>query len=512
MPDTATLDKSAAKSGAKAQHFDVLVVGAGISGVGAAYHLQDQCPGMSYVVLEALEDFGGTWLMHKYPGIRSDSDLYTFGYRFKPWTGNPIATAEEIRTYMDEVIEENDLKRHIRYQHKILSADWSDADNLWTIHATRTDTNEDLVFTCGFLWMCQGYYRHSEGYTPDWPDMDKFKGDIIHPQTWPENYDYKGKKVVVIGSGATTATIVPAMAPDCEHITVLQRSPTYFVPGRNENEVADMLRLLEIDEEWIHEITRKAVLYNQAELTRRSFEEPEVVKQELIDGVKELLPEGYDVDKHFTPKYRPWRQRVAFVPDGDLFAGIKAGKASMVTDEIERFTEKGILLKSGEELEADIIITATGFNLCALGDIAFSRNGEAIKFNETVTYRGMMFTGMPNMVWVFGYFRASWTLRVDMVGDFVCRLLKKMQQNGAKKIEVALRPEDKDMPILDWIDTENFNPGYIMRNMHLLPKRGDKPEWQHNQDYWTERKEFPDIDLDDAAFVYTRADQISDVA
>jgi cation diffusion facilitator CzcD-associated flavoprotein CzcO len=476
--------------------------GAGISGVGAAYHLQDQMPGTSFVVLDAMEDFGGTWWMHRYPGIRSDSDLYTFGYRFKPWTGKPIATAEEIRTYMGEVIEENDLARHIRYKHRILSAEWSDETKLWTIHATRTDTNEDFVFTCGFLWMCQGYYRHSEGYTPEWPDMDKFKGDIIHPQTWPEDYDYKGKKVIVIGSGATTATIVPAMAPDCEHITVLQRSPTYFVPGRNENEVADFLRMLEIDESWIHEITRRSVLFMQGELTRRSAEEPDVVAKELIGNVKELLPEGYDVDKHFTPKYRPWRQRVAFVPEGDLFAGIKSGKASMVTDEIDRFTEKGILTKSGEELEADLIITATGFNLCSMGDIAFSVNGKPVDFHDTVTYRGMMFTGVPNMAWIFGYFRASWTLRVDMVGDFICRLLKHMQQKGAKKVSVALREEDKDMPILDWIDPEDFNPGYIMRNMHLLPKRGTKRDWQHTQDYWAEQKEFPLIDLDDEAFVY----------
>ena len=501
MPDTATLDKTTATSGA-AEHFDVLIVGAGISGVGAAYHLQDQMPGTSFVVLDAMEDFGGTWWMHRYPGIRSDSDLYTFGYRFKPWTGKPIATAEEIRTYMGEVIEENDLARHIRYKHRILSAEWSDETNLWTIHATRTDTNEDLVFTCGFLWMCQGYYRHSEGYTPEWPDMDKFKGDIIHPQTWPEDYDYKGKKVIVIGSGATTATIVPAMAPDCEHITVLQRSPTYFVPGRNENEVADFLRMLEIDESWIHEITRRSVLFMQGELTRRSAEEPDVVAKELIGNVKELLPEGYDVDKHFTPKYRPWRQRVAFVPEGDLFAGIKSGKASMVTDEIDRFTEKGILTKSGEELEADLIITATGFNLCSMGDIAFSVNGKPVDFHDTVTYRGMMFTSVPNMAWIFGYFRASWTLRVDMVGDFICRLLKHMQQKGAKKVSVALREEDKDMPILDWIDPEDFNPGYIMRNMHLLPKRGTKRDWQHTQDYWAEQKEFPLIDLDDEAFVY----------
>lgn len=485
-----------------AEHFDVLIVGAGISGVGGAYHLTQQCPDKSFVVLEALESFGGTWRMHKYPGIRSDSDLYTFGYRFKPWIGPPIATAGEILKYMGEVIEENDLAKHIRYQHRILTASWSSTENLWTIQAQRTDTGEALTFTCNFLWMCQGYYRHSEGYTPEWPGMKDFKGRIVHPQTWPEDLDYKGKKVVVIGSGATTATIVPAMANDCEHITVLQRSPTYFVPGINQNELANMLRSLEVPEEWVHEIVRRKILHDFRELTRRSFEEPEKMREELLAGVRAFLGPDYDVDKHFTPTYRPWQQRIAFVPDGDLFKGIKAGKASMVTDHIDRFTEKGILLKSGQELEADIIVTATGFNLSAFGDIEFAVDGKPVKLADTVTYHGMMFTGLPNLLWVFGYFRASWTLRADLLSDFVCRLLKHMDAKGVSKVTVALRPEDKDMPLLPWIDEENFNPGYLKRGMHLLPKRGTKPEWQHTQDYWAEREAIPAIDLDDAAFVY----------
>ena len=484
------------------EHFDVLVVGAGISGVGAAYHLTQQCPEKSFVVLEALESFGGTWLMHKFPGIRSDSDLYTFGYRFKPWTGPPIATAEEIMTYMGEVIDENDLDRHIRYEHKIASASWSGEEKLWTLEGTRTDTGEPIRFTANFLWMCQGYYRHSEGYTLEWEGMADFEGPIVHPQTWPEDLDYKDKEVLVIGSGATTATIVPAMAADCKHITVLQRSPTYFIPGRNENELADMLRVLEIDETWIHEIVRKKVLYDQAEITRRSFEEPEVLKQELLEGVRAFLGPDFDIGTHFTPKYRPWRQRIAFVPDGDLFQGITSGKASIVTDEIDRFTKKDVLLKSGELLEADIVVTATGFNLSVLGDIEFSIDDEPLDFSETVTYHGMMFTGVPNMLWIFGYFRASWTLRVDMLADFVCRLLKHMEEKGVKSVTPTLRPEDADMPILSWMDPENFNPGYLMRKMHLLPKRGDKPEWQHTQDYWTERHRIPAIDLDDGAFHY----------
>ena len=484
------------------EHFDVIIVGAGISGVGGAYHLQKQCPTKSFLVLEGLESFGGTWLMHKYPGVRSDSDLYTFGYRFKPWTGAPIATAGEILKYMGEVIDENDLGKHIRYHHRINAANWSSFDNLWTLESTDTQTGETRRFTTNFLWMCQGYYRHSQGYTPEWPGMDQYQGIIVHPQTWPEDLDYKGKKVICIGSGATTATVVPAIAGDCEHVTVLQRSPTYFWTGRNINELADTLRELEIDETWIHEIVRRKVLHEQQMITKLSFEEPELIKTELIKNVKSLLPEGYDVDKHFTPTYRPWQQRLAFVPDGDLFAGISAGKASMVTDEIETFTEKGIRTKSGEELEADIILTATGFNLSVLGDIEFSLDGEPLDCSDTVTYRGMMFTGVPNLLWVFGYFRASWTLRADLISDLVCRLLHHMENLGAQRVTPALRPQDADMPISTWIDPGNFNPNYLMRSMHLLPKRGDKPEWQHTQDYWYEKDALPAADLDDGCLVY----------
>jgi cation diffusion facilitator CzcD-associated flavoprotein CzcO len=502
MPDTTTtLTRPAA---AKTEHFDVVIVGAGISGIGGAYHLTKQCPDKSFVVLESQESFGGTWLTHKYPGIRSDSDLYTFGYRFKPWTGKPIATADEIRTYMNEVIDENDLGSHVRYRHLIERTSWSSKDSLWTIEGVRTDTGEAIRFTANFLWMCQGYYRHSVGYTPQWKDMDTFKGRIVHPQTWPEDLDYAGRKVVVIGSGATAATVIPAIADKSGHVTMLQRSPTYFIPARNANDLADTLRQLEVDETWIHEIVRRKILHDQAVFTRRSFEEPEKVREELLGGVRAYLgPDHADaVDPHFLPTYRPWRQRIAFVPDGDLFRAVRKGKASVVTDEIDRFVPEGILLKSGKILEADIIVTATGFNLNVMGDIAFEVDGKPVDFADTVTYRGMMFTGVPNMIWVFGYFRASWTLRADLVADFVCRLLGHMQGKQARKVEVALRPEDKDMKLLPWIDPENFNPGYLMRGMHLLPKRGDKPEWQHTQDYWGEKNIFPAIDLDDRAFVY----------
>jgi cation diffusion facilitator CzcD-associated flavoprotein CzcO len=435
--------------------------------------------------------------MHRYPGVRSDSDLYTFGYRFKPWTGAPIATAEEILKYMGEVIDDSGIAPHIRYQHKITAASWSSEDNLWTLEVTRTDTGEQLRFTTNFLWMCQGYYRHSEGYTPEWPGMSRYQGQIIHPQTWPEDLDYAGKNVLVIGSGATTATIVPAMAAECGHITVLQRSPTYFFPGLNRNELADTLRELDIPEEWIHTIVRKKVLHDQEVLTQMSREYPDMVKDELIKGITDLLPEGYDVAKHFTPKYRPWQQRLAFVPDGDLFAGITAGKASVVTDEIETFTETGVVTKGGEAIDADLVITATGFNLSILGDIAFEVDGEPVDFAKTVTYRGMMFTDVPNLVWIMGYFRASWTLRADLLGDYVCRMLTHMDELGAKRVTPQLRPEEVDEPRLAWIDPDNFNPNYLMRSQHLLPRRLDKPEWQHTQDYWVEKDALPAADLDD---------------
>jgi len=484
-----------------AEHFDVVIVGAGISGIGAAYHLKDQTPDRSFVVLDNLASFGGTWYTHTYPGIRSDSDLYTFGYRFKPWIGDPIATAAEILSYMGEVIEENNLDENIRYQHQMTTANWSNENKLWTVKGVRKDTGEKVNFTTNFLWMCQGYYEHAKGYTPEWDGTQNFKGEMVHPQTWPDDLDYKNKNVVVIGSGATAATVVPAIADECKHVTVLQRSPTYFIPAPNENLLVNQLRNLNIDEHWIHEIARRQILSDQDEFTRRAIEEPDLVTQELLEGVKACLDDDYDMS-HFTPNYRPWRQRVAFVPDGDIFQGIKAGKAEMVTDEIDRFTEHGIALKSGKQLPADIVVTATGFELSVLGGINFSIDDKAIDFADTVTYRGMMFTGVPNMAWVFGYFRASWTLRVDIVADFICRLLKTMDDKGVSSVTPQLRDEERAMELGPWIDPENFNPGYLMRSMHLMPKSGNSNEWRHSQDYWREKDELPAIDLETAPFSY----------
>lgn len=497
--DTAT---AAGADTATSEHFDVVIVGAGISGIGSAYHLQKQRPGTSFVVLEGLESFGGTWLMHTYPGIRSDSDLYTFGYRFKPWTGPPIATAQQILDYMGEVIDDNDLAPHIRYRHRIHTAEWSSESCTWTLEGVREDTGETVRFTTPFLWMCQGYYRHSKGYTPEWPGMERYEGRIVHPQTWPDDLDLTDKEVVVIGSGATAATLVPAIAGDCAHVTLLQRSPTYFVTGRNENDTAEMLRTLDIPEEWIHEIVRRKILHDQAEVVRLAAAEPELVKEFLLAEVRARLGDDYDVEKHFSPSYRPWQQRIAFIPDGDLFEGIRSGKATVVTDRISTFTEKGIALESGEELIADVIITATGFDLCVMGDIAFTKDGEPIEWPDTVTYHGMMFTGVPNLVWIMGYFRASWTLRADLIGDFVCRLLGHLEELGVRSVTPHLLPEEESLERLPWMDPDNFNPGYLMRSMHLLPKRLDRPEWQHTQDYWVEKETLPAIDLDDGRLEY----------
>lgn len=498
--DLMTDDTLLAEAVGGAEHFDVVIVGAGISGIAGAYHLRQQNPGTRYVILESMESFGGTWLSHKYPGIRSDSDLYTFGYRFKPWVGPPIALAEEIRKYMGEVIAENDLDRHIRYGHKVSSAEWSSAENQWTIHAVGPDGRE-ADFTAGFLLMAQGYYRHREGYTPEWEGMDTFKGLIAHPENWPEDLDYTGKRVVIIGSGATAATMAPAMADKAGHVTVLQRSPTYFLAQPNQNEVMELLKPLGLDAHLVHEIVRRKVIVDFDELTRRCVEDTDNVVAELLAGIEAYIgPE--EVKKHFTPSYRPWRQRLAIIPDGDMMEEIKKGRISMVTDHIDRFVPEGILLKSGQVVEADIIATATGFNMNALGDIAFTIDDKPLVLSETVTYRGTMFTGVPNLAWVFGYFRNAWTLRSELIADFVCRLLKHMREKGAKRVEVGLRREDHNMPLGPFIDPDNFNAGYLQRALPILPQRGDKPEWQHTQDYWTEKDEFPNINLDGEEFRY----------
>jgi cation diffusion facilitator CzcD-associated flavoprotein CzcO len=480
----------------------VLIVGAGISGIGAAFHLQRDLPSKTFALLETKSGFGGTWRQHTYPGARSDSDLYTFGYSFKPWTGPPIATADQILTYLDEVLDENDLRRHIRYEHTILTADWSSADRQWVLRVSRGDTGETFTLTCGFLWMCSGYYRHSKGYTPDWPGMDEFEGRIVHPQHWPDDLDYAGKRVVVIGSGATAATLIPNMADDCEHITMLQRSPTYFYPRPNVDELAEQLRSLDVPDEWVHEIMRRKVLADGQVIHQLSAEQPEFVIDELLKAAREYLGDDVDIDTHFRPKYLPWKQRLAVIPDGDLFTGIRSGKVSVVTDRIDRFTPTGILLESGTELEADIIITATGFVLNVLGDVAMSIDGAPLDYADTVTYRGVMFSGVPNMAVVFGYLRTSWTMRADLISAFVIRLLTHMDELGATVCTPMLSEEEQAMERRPFIPPEDFNPGYMIRGRDLMAKQGTHAPWTAPNDYYIEREEFPVIDLDEPALRY----------
>jgi cation diffusion facilitator CzcD-associated flavoprotein CzcO len=485
------------------EHVDVLVVGAGIAGIDAAYQLRERFPERSLVVLEAKENRGGTWWTHRYPGVRSDSDLFTYGYRFKPWRGPSIAGGQEILDYLDEVLAENDLAQYIRYHHRVTAASWSSEDRRWTVDVTRADTDEQLRFTTNFLWMCQGYYNHDKHYQPSWEGMDRFEGLIVHPQSWPEDLDYCGKRIVVIGSGSTASTLIPALAEKAEHVTMLQRSPSYYYAPPITHELAIQLRALDIPEEWTHEILRREYISQYQWLARTSLEAPDELHAFLIEGIRPLLPEGFDIEKHFTPRYRPWQQRIAIVPEGDLFAALREGKASIVTDTIETFTAKGIRASSGEEIPADIVVTATGFNLSAFGDVAFSVDGEPVDFPERVTWRGIMISGVPNMAYVFGYFRHSWTLRADLVSDLVCRLFETMQARGASTVVPTLRPEDADMQIRPWSDPENYNPGYVMRSQHVLFKQGDREPWTHMIEHEQEQEILPKADLEDGSLVYS---------
>lgn len=485
------------------EEFDVLIVGAGMSGIGSAYHLKTQCPDKSFAVLEAQDGFGGTWRTHTYPGVRSDSDLYTFGYRFKPWVGPPIATAEEIRKYLSDVITENDLGREIRYGTKISRCSWSSETQRWTVETQTRDGAPGITYRCAFLWMCQGYYDHNHPYLPQWPGLGDFKGRVVHAQQWDDTLDYAGKQVVVIGSGATAATVIPAMADKAGHVTMLQRSPTYFFCYPNRSDLADRLRLIGVDEETVHRCVRLDYLHNLKMLDHRAREEPDAVFDELKQLIREYGGDDFEFAPHFIPRYRPWQQRLAFVPNGDMFVKIREGKVSAVTDQIDHFTADGIHLASGDDLKADVVVAATGFNLLVMGGIAFEVDGKPVEWPQTATYRGMMFAGVPNMVWVFGYFRAAWTLRVDLLGDFVCRLLQHMDAKGAREVDVVTPADADPDDLLPWIEDDNFNPGYLMRSIEQLPKRlGQRPEWRHTQDYWQEAQDIPAVDLDGAEFVY----------
>jgi cation diffusion facilitator CzcD-associated flavoprotein CzcO len=487
------------------EHFDVMIVGAGLSGVGAAVHLHERCPSKSYVILEGRPSMGGTWDLFRYPGVRSDSDMHTLGYRFKPWrAAKAIADGPAILEYVKETAAEYDVDRHIRYQHLATKAAWSSDDAAWTVEALRKDTNETVRFTCNFLFMCAGYYSYRYGYTPEFEGIERFEGTIVHPQQWPEDLDYKGKKVVVIGSGATAMTLIPAMAKDVAHIVMLQRSPTYVVSRPDKDVIANFLRKI-LPEHWAYAITRWKNVGLQQFLYHQTRVNPERVKQKLLDMVRKELGPYYDVERHFTPRYNPWDQRLCLVPNSDLFEAIRSGKASVVTDTIERFTEKGIELKSGETLEADIIVTATGLNLVVLGEMQFAVDGKPVDFADTWTYKGMMCSDVPNMVSTFGYINASWTLRADLTSEYVCRLLNHMDETGTRQVTPRLREIDRNMPARPWID--DFSSGYMQRMMHRFPKQGDHAPWVNPQNYTRDKKMIRHAPLEDGALIFSNPAQ-----
>jgi monooxygenase len=463
------------------EHFDVLIVGAGLSGIGAGYHLQQSCPGKSFVILEGRDCIGGTWDLFRYPGIRSDSDMFTLGYSFKPWTDpKAIADGPQILSYVRETASENGIDKKVRFHHRVKRASWSTRDARWTVEAERTSDDgavEVVRFTCNFLFTCSGYYRYENGYTPDFLGRDDFKGQIIHPQKWPASLDYAGKRVVVIGSGATAVTLVPEMAKAAAHVTMLQRSPSYVVTRPTQDQLAIKLRKSFGEKAAYHVIRWRNVLLGMFffQLARRR---PARFKRMVLGGVRMALGPDYDIATHFNPRYNPWDQRLCLVPDGDLFNSIREKTVSVVTSEIDRFTENGIRLKDGSELEADIIVTATGLVMQLLGGMQVAVDGRAVDFAKTLNYKGMMYSDVPNLASAFGYTNASWTLKCDLTCEYVCRLLNYMDRHGYRQcMPHNVDPSIEELPALD------FSSGYVQRAIATLPKQGSKRPWRLFQNY-----------------------------
>ena len=481
----------------------MLVIGAGISGIGAGYHLQTMCPDRTYAILEGRDDIGGTWDLFRYPGVRSDSDMHTLGYRFKPWTeAKSIADGPSILQYLRDTVREFGIGRHIRFGHLVTSAEWSTPDARWTVTARRQDSDEILTFTCGFLFMCSGYYSYKAGYTPEFAGIEQFQGQVVHPQSWPDDLGYEGKRVVVIGSGATAMTLIPAMAKTAAHVTMLQRSPTYVVGRPDTDPIANGLRKV-LPDSLAYRLTRSKNVALQQMIYKRTRAKPAEVKAKLIDMVREQLGPDYDVDTHFTPTYDPWDQRLCLVPNNDLFETIKVGTASVVTDHIDHFTPTGIQLQSGEHLEADIVVTATGLQLVTLGEMDFTVDGEPVDFATTWTYKGFAYSDVPNMASSFGYVNASWTLRADLTCEYVCRMLNHMRATSTVQCTPRLRRADRSMQPRPWID--GFSAGYMQRVMHLFPKQGDHEPWINPQNYGRDKKMFRKAPIDDGVMQFERA-------
>ena len=459
-------------------HVDVLIVGAGLSGIGAACHLQAQCPDKTFTILESRGAIGGTWDLFRYPGVRSDSDMLTLGYAFRPWPENQtLADGPSIREYVRDTATEHDVDRHIRFHHTVTGLAWSTADAKWTVSYEHEE--EAGSMTASFVFMCSGYYRYDEGYTPEFPGRDRFEGTVVHPQHWPEGLDYSGKRVVVIGSGATAVTLVPAMADQTEHITMLQRSPTYIAALPAVDPLAKLLsRFLPVKVRYpILRTKNILVMMGSYQLSRHR---PKLMKAILRSGAKRLLPSNYDLDTHFKPDYDPWDERLCVVPDGDLFKAIRHGGASVVTDHIETFDETGIALKSGEHLDADIIVTATGLNALPLGGTPLTVDGERVELPDTMGYKGVMLSGVPNMAFVVGYTNASWTLKCDLTCQYTCRLLNHMDAEGSDYCVPERDPSVGEVPFIDLMS------GYVKRSLDAFPKQGDRAPWRLKQNYFVD--------------------------
>ena len=459
------------------ESIDVLIIGAGLSGIGGACHLRRSSPDRSFMILESREASGGTWDLFRYPGIRSDSDMYTFGYGFKPWSDkSSIADGHKILSYIREAAAEYDVEQHIRYQHKVVSASWSSTQSRWLVTAERGDTGEQATISCQFIFSCSGYYDYDQGYTPEFAGIDSFKGQVIHAQHWPEQMDYQGKRVVVIGSGATAVTLVPAMSQDTASLVMLQRTPTYIASVPKEQPLAETLRKW-LPDSWVFRLIRwKQVLF-QIYLYQLSRRNPQRLRKYLLGLVRKEMGPDYDVDTHFTPDYNPWDQRLCGVPDGDLFTAIRENRAEVVTDHIDQFNKEGIHLKSGKQLDADIVVLATGLNLKFAGGVQYSVDGNVLDFAEHFIFRGMMFSGLPNMAFTVGYTNSSWTLKADLTGQYVSRLLNKMARHSYTAVTPRLTGEVEEMPLLD------FDAGYVLRSRESFPKQGNRLPWKNYQNY-----------------------------
>ena len=478
-------------------YHDVVIIGAGLSGIGAACHLKKALPDVDFIILEGRDRMGGTWDLFRYPGIRSDSDMHTLGYCFKPWTeAKMIADGPAILKYIRETAAEYGIEERIRYQRRLVKAEWSNEDCTWTLNVESGESKELQQIRCGFLLMCAGYYSYEHGHTPDFPGRERFSGRIVHPQAWPEVLDYSGKRVVIIGSGATAVTLLPELARTAGHVTMLQRSPTYMIAFPDEDIVANALAKI-LPERLAYRITRWKNIRLQAFIFRVARKRPRFARWFLIGHARRVLGAGFDVDKHFNPHYDPWEQRLCLVPNDDLFDALRSGRASVVTDRIRTITESGILLGSGESIEADIIVTATGLDLLILGGAEFRVDGRRVNFAEAFTYKGIMIEGVPNMISTFGYINASWTLRADLIARFSCRVLAHMKETGYRKCVPALRAEDLGMEPHPWIT--GFSSGYLQRVMDKLPKQGDREPWLNSQSYLDERRTFLKGKLDDGA-------------